>query len=382
MFKELEGLSKVLKLDVSIQAKGDQMSAVVILRSLDNDTDLKLTPIFVKATPEELDAKFAETVDAYTKKNLDTLERINFISQSVAKAEKIVTAKAKVDTKKATTPVKKKEEKKAEPDMFSTVAPITSSKAKTKTASGKATVTGTLTSSTISDEEQEAIEESMTVPQQKTIEEDLEDLSKAVEKTTDMTQQLLDKVEKPKEAVAPKKAEINPATQPKDLGEAKKKAQGQPFINRRGVLVNLDGTIHTPKPTIVDGEGNHVTDVIPNTPLPTPTILGAESAEEEAEVMKALQDAGIAPAPPVPTPPIVSGVIIPPVEPAEPTFESFNVEDFQEAIKDPKQVLFDEVSAMATEHNIQLKGFTFESQTIETLTKLKPVLINHINSKK
>ena len=325
MFKQLEALSKVLNLNVSIQKKGELMTVVIILSSKDNETDLNLTPIFIKATADELDAKFVEELTLYTNKNLSTLERINFISESVTKAEKVTNAKATV-TKKSTP--KKAEPKKEEPknDLFAEpkIGELKSSKAKSKTAGGKATVTGTLTAKVISEDEQQAIEDSFAIPQ--------EDKSQL---RIDKEAEKVEKIEKPKP---------DPATSPKDLGEAKKKSQGLPFVNRRGVLVNTDGTIY-----------------VPITEEPIPIVVPEVEYEEEVP-SGALEH----------EPPIVSGFDL--------DDDDFNF-DFEEKV-DPKQVLFDRISKLAKDNNITLDGFVIETQTIERMEKLQVALNTHIQNKK
>lgn len=114
MLVQLKELSKKAKINMFIESTEDVMQVIVFFEVEDSKKNkLNIAPLVVSGTAEELDNDLVRTIEIFTSKNISSLERIDFITKSITKAEKSVTKDATEktkSTKKTTTPVKKKAE--------------------------------------------------------------------------------------------------------------------------------------------------------------------------------------------------------------------------------------------------------------------------------
>ena len=157
MLKQISELSKKAKVTLIVETKEEnEMSVIVLLDVKDkDDKSINITPLLCTASIETIEQEVIQAIDLFTKQSVPILERVNFVVNSVKKAE----AKVTKDSEKKSTTKKTTTKKKDEPTLFAT----TNAEAKVET---KSEVSGTLTEKPLSveEEKQQMIEESMAVP--------------------------------------------------------------------------------------------------------------------------------------------------------------------------------------------------------------------------
>jgi len=110
MLHELKELSKRAKIKLVIDTdENDQMTIIVFMELNDkNGVPMNVAPLRVIGNVNEMQSELARTIELYAKKTIGTVERIDFVTKSLSKAEKEVTASNKKKT--TSKPEKKKEE--------------------------------------------------------------------------------------------------------------------------------------------------------------------------------------------------------------------------------------------------------------------------------
>ena len=128
MFVELNNMLNESDLQIIIKKKDGQLTVSVMPRNLQSDGKLKIQPIMITGTPEELDANFLTMINAPI---LTHVRESNNIARFEKDAKDAADAKSKADKDKknagkpaATVPVVPP--KPIVPDLFSTEASVSS----------------------------------------------------------------------------------------------------------------------------------------------------------------------------------------------------------------------------------------------------------------